>query len=302
MYVSRTYPSIVPYLKGIHQTLDGWREGRDNDGWRLTHAEIKAAKAKNDEIQYLYPKDAPSHVFPSTRLEDDVNCLISLFDSDLPKVRHVRSKYISLVLYGFSDASGSGFGSTITTNKGLKIRHGIWGNDSNSMSSNYKGLCNIVDTIESEVKSGLLNGTEMFIFTDNMVAESCFYKGTSHSRTLFNLVLRLRKAEMAAGMKLHVIHVAGTRMIHQGTDGVSRGNFLEGVMAGSNMLHFIPLNKNAFERSDTLKDWIKTWGPPNLKLNFLHPQDWFDRSHGLMGGSTNPENIWIPEYVKECNV
>ena len=36
VYVSRTYPAMTPYLKGIHQTLDGWREGRDEDGWRVT--------------------------------------------------------------------------------------------------------------------------------------------------------------------------------------------------------------------------------------------------------------------------
>ena len=159
------------------------------------------------------------------------------------------------------------------------------------MSSNYKELCNIVDTIEFDVKSDLLSGTKMFIFTDIIVVESCFYKGISYSRTLFDLVLRLRKAETRTGMKLHVIHVAGTRMIHQGTDGVSHGNLLEGVMAGSNMLHFIPLNQSAFDRSETLKDWVKTWGPPNLKLIFLQSQDWFDKSHGLVGGWLNSENI-----------
>ena len=121
MYVSRIYASMVPYLKDIHQTLDGWREGRDNDGWCLTYAEIKAAKDKDDEIQCLYPKDTSTHVIPSTRLEDDVNCLISLFDTAFPKARHVRSKHISLVFYGFSDASESDFGSTTSTNKGLKI-------------------------------------------------------------------------------------------------------------------------------------------------------------------------------------
>lgn len=44
VYVSRTYPAMTPYLKGIHQTLDGWREGRDEDGWRLTISEMKAVK------------------------------------------------------------------------------------------------------------------------------------------------------------------------------------------------------------------------------------------------------------------
>jgi hypothetical protein len=33
IYVTRTYISMVPYLKGIHLTLDSWRKGRDEDGW-----------------------------------------------------------------------------------------------------------------------------------------------------------------------------------------------------------------------------------------------------------------------------
>jgi hypothetical protein len=34
IYVSKTYPSMVPYLKEIHLTLDSWREGRGEDGWK----------------------------------------------------------------------------------------------------------------------------------------------------------------------------------------------------------------------------------------------------------------------------
>jgi hypothetical protein len=32
IYITQTYPLMVPYLKGIHQTLDGWRPNRDTDG------------------------------------------------------------------------------------------------------------------------------------------------------------------------------------------------------------------------------------------------------------------------------
>ena len=35
VYVARTYPSMVPYLKGIHATIDSWRPGRDCDGWKI---------------------------------------------------------------------------------------------------------------------------------------------------------------------------------------------------------------------------------------------------------------------------
>ena len=77
------------------------------------------------------------------------------------------------------------------------------------MSSNYRELRNLVETVEEEVFEGKINGSELFIFTDNAIAEGCYYKGTSQSRLLFNLVLGLRKAEQDGGLKLHVIHVSG---------------------------------------------------------------------------------------------
>jgi hypothetical protein len=37
-------------------------------------------------------------------------------------------------------------------------------------------------------------------------------------------VSRLRRVEMSKGLILHVVHVAGTRMIEEGADGGSRGD------------------------------------------------------------------------------
>ena len=50
IYVSRTYKAMVPYLKGLHQTLDGWRDWIDKDsGWKLQMREILAVKELGDE-------------------------------------------------------------------------------------------------------------------------------------------------------------------------------------------------------------------------------------------------------------
>ena len=38
--MSRTFTQMVPYLKGIHHTLESWRLGRDKDGWKLNKNEI----------------------------------------------------------------------------------------------------------------------------------------------------------------------------------------------------------------------------------------------------------------------
>ena len=37
IYVTRTYRSLVPYLKGIHHTLDSWRKEKDEDGCKISY-------------------------------------------------------------------------------------------------------------------------------------------------------------------------------------------------------------------------------------------------------------------------
>jgi hypothetical protein len=49
VYLSRTYPILTPYLKGIHLTLDSWRPCRKSDGWKLTLSEIRLALEENGQ-------------------------------------------------------------------------------------------------------------------------------------------------------------------------------------------------------------------------------------------------------------
>ena len=97
-------------------------------------------------------------------------------------------------------------------------------------SSNFREFQNQIETLELEHDSGNLDNLEVFVCTDNEVTEQAFYKGNSKSPQLFELVLRLRKLQQFAGCKLYVIHVAGTRMIEQGTDGLSRELLYEGLL------------------------------------------------------------------------
>lgn len=297
LYVTKTYPAMVPYLKGFHLTLDAWRPGRDTDGWRLTLAELreKFQQEEGFELEYASQnaKGAPESVHPSPRLHDDISTLLKLTAGESPPKRFVRSKLIVTACYGFGDASGSGFGSTISHDAGVRYRHGLWGRDINGKSSNYRELRNLVETIEDGVNDGTLDGAELFLFTDNTVAESAFYKGnTSSSKILFDLIVRLRTIEMTGSIKLWVIHVSGKRMIQQGADGLSRGNMLEGVMAGVPMLNFVPLSQSAIFRSPDIESWLSSWC--NLAPQTLTPEDWFFKGHGLTGGSFNEEKIWIP--------
>jgi hypothetical protein len=119
-----------------------------------------------------------------------------------------RRHQVHLLLYGFADASGGGLGSTVTIpGVGIRCRVGVWGKDNEGHSSNYKEFENVVMTIEEEACHGMLNGVSMYLFTDNALVEGALF----------------RKVQMSYDEVIIVSHVSGTRMVAQGTDGVSRG-------------------------------------------------------------------------------
>jgi hypothetical protein len=217
-----------------------------------------------------------------------------LFEPATPPRRPIRSRAVTTCVYGFADASGAGFGSSLRLPSGMiSYRYGLWGKDAEGSSSNCRELCNLVECLESESAAGHLIGHEMFMFTDNTTAEGSYYKGNSPSRPLFELVLHLRKLELLGHLMLHVIHVAGSRMITQGTDGLSQGDFSTGVMRGQSMIDFVPLHLSATVRSPDLLVWIQSWAPLST-ITPLSPTDWFTKGHSLCGGYRNSTGMWIP--------
>ena len=72
---------------------------------------------------------------------------------------------------------------------------------------------------------------------------------------------------------LGVVAWSGWRMIAQGSDGLSRGNMIEGVMKGKAMLEFVPLNKSAIQVHTELEEWIKSWLTDGQQAAVLTPED-----------------------------
>jgi len=92
------------------------------------------------------------------------------------------------------------------TPAGIKYTYGLWGSVLSSQSSNYREFRNLLELVDAEASDTFPSlaqlvtsverlvadappNMEMFLFTDNAVAEGAFYKGTSPSRALFDLVL-----------------------------------------------------------------------------------------------------------------
>jgi hypothetical protein len=224
IYVLRTYPAFTPYLKGLHLTLDSWRPNQDDEGWRVLNAIRHHHSVENVYGDDLTP---PTHVQGVPRLAGDLQALATLFQPTHPPRRLVRSTNVLVTLYGFADASAEGFGSTLMTPSGLQYRYGLWGRDLSHQSSNYQELRNLLDLVDLEmsdefpvledlllsvtilVTSSTLPVTELYLFTDNLVAEGAFFRGTSSNPKLFSLILWLRMLEMHHSLHLHVVHISG---------------------------------------------------------------------------------------------
>jgi hypothetical protein len=329
-HAARTYRWLNPYLKGLHLTIDGWRPDRDQEGYRIRPRknlgededgqldydegnlrvnESKIRQAEKDleagrEVDLnayrtrsregeAESTDAPETVKAVPRLKGDVDTLLEFVEGDSPAIQKCRVSSVAVALYLMGDASGVGFGSALWDDKGVQYEAGNWKKHWEEESSNFREASNLTARIENLGNSGELQDKELFVFTDNSSYEGTFYKG--HSKTspkLTELIRRLRVLERKYECLIHVIHIAGTRMKFSGVDGLSRGDFLEGIMSGSNPWDFIPLDTNANERTEgRVETWIRSWwyderGTPwtqvgndprhkPLELVALSPTDWF---------------------------
>jgi hypothetical protein len=204
----------------------------------------------------------------------------------------IRASAVAMVWYMFGDASGYGLSTTAwhkDLGEDIDVDVGTWTEETSKVtSSNWKEMNNFVVKLEDMVKKDQIpEGTELWLFTDNFVTERAYHRGTSSSPQLFNLVLRLRKLQMEGKLFLHLVWVAGTRMIEQGTDGGSRGDFTTGVLRGEAMLGYVPIHKSALERSDGLERWLLSWFGVD-QAETLGPDGWFHKAHG------NGTWIWHP--------
>ena len=67
VYVTRTYPAMVPYLKGFHLTIEMWRGGRDSEGWELKEGNAESVGSDWSVNSVSGRGDSPS----MTQVEDE---------------------------------------------------------------------------------------------------------------------------------------------------------------------------------------------------------------------------------------
>ena len=305
-HLAMVYDPIFPYLKGFHLTLASHLPKRDQDGWKMSdldwigHIENKIERGEytreqGDLMVGEGDADAPIMVTPVPRFYQCLEVLTTIFSNELPPIVQVRSTSCLIIIYGFLDASGSGFGSTLLVKGNIEYRIGTWSSSEDKNSSNWREFENLVCEVEQAAEKGWLDNNNIILATDNQVVEASLYKGNSTSIKLFGLVVRIKLVEMKYGVKIRVTHVSGTRMQAQGTDDVSRGSLKTGVAIGKEMIDYCPWGKSPMEVEPKLKPWIRTWA--GKKVIFLSPKDWFLRGHDIDGGHYNSKRFWYPNIV-----
>jgi hypothetical protein len=167
VYVMQAYPGMKPYLKGFHLSLESWRGGRDQDGWKREQGEnewdneedglemdaLKQGLMVQDGLVECSGERGKGPISGVTkavpRLKSDLEALLYLAEGVSSAIRQVRSGKCKMVVYGFGDALAAGFGATVDRpGRGLFGRIGVWGKDVEDESSNYRELRNLVETIE----------------------------------------------------------------------------------------------------------------------------------------------------------
>jgi hypothetical protein len=310
VYMSQCYEFMQPYMKGFHLSEDSWRPGRNAQGWKepgameatnrdeegYTDAMLEWVEgAPEEDLQPVVEPilEAPAVVEPVPRLMEDVRILSMFFEPPTPiQVISRPVEGASMVVYGGGDASGEGFGGQITPAGDVPLlRRGFWGSQGPGESSNWRELRNLIDTLEEEASIGRLTGKEVWLATDNSTAAYAYYKGSSSSALLHEMITELRLMTLRYNFVLHIYHIAGTRMIASGIDALSRGELhvseLENCTATIMPLHLSPL-----QRSESLKHWLDYWVKEPYKI--ATPDDWFYTAQqaGETGLDVEPQT-WV---------
>jgi hypothetical protein len=198
---------------------------------------------------------------------------------------------------GFGDASGKGVGPALQERKeaGISTRIGAWSWTEIEESSNWKEFTNCTEALEAEGIAGCLNQTLFYLFTDNSTVEFALYKGTSSSRKLWELVIRLYALQTKFSISIQVCHCSGLRMISSGGVGISRGQVNEGIMTGMPMTAYLPLQLSPLERSPDLRSWLHSW--LLTKAVILKPMDWFELGHDISSCRLDRDGFHRPTFT-----
>jgi hypothetical protein len=233
-HAAQTVKEFRPFLHGFYDTLNSWRPNAANKSveemWEGTdRSGVDEFDLEEPAVQYLQGEEFCAEVSDippvkaSEGLEADIHALMSLTSLPTPVERCIRHNAGRILIYGFTDASRTGGGASFERQlkeKNLTYWVSVWSAAEREESSNWKEFDKLVESLEEEAQGGGLKRTAVYMFTDNSTVEAAIHSGRSTSPRLRALVIRFLQLQMMNDCSVEVFHVAGTRMIAQGTDGI----------------------------------------------------------------------------------
>lgn len=128
-HLAMTYSILFPYLKVFHLVLAQHLAKRNDEGWKLTdnewvnfvnHKLSSGSWSQNKYDQYMINskrlyryEDHPLVVRAYPRFIQSISALTNFLSVDQPPIVLDRCFQVNMIIYGFSDASGTGSGSTL---------------------------------------------------------------------------------------------------------------------------------------------------------------------------------------------
>jgi hypothetical protein len=192
-YVVWTYMWLNLCIKGLHLTVDSWRPGRAEDGFKWTAKERRRKRYHGMEEEGLscqrefeddeilgtthntgMAKEAPETVIPVERYFRNLACLQDLTSSAEPLKQLYRAERQS-AFFVIGDASSKAKGNVIVELYGVDYESGAWNLKWREKSSNCREAKNLTDRLERLVADGALQNHEVFLITDNSAFEGAFY-------------------------------------------------------------------------------------------------------------------------------
>ena len=115
VYVTRTYPPMVPYLKGFHLSLEMWRGGGDAEGWKIKLS--KREETREKDVESIVSEGSLGSLDASRALARGTDCerastldhMITGTDEEAALGHKLRKKSVTVRCHG----PASGLTSTV---------------------------------------------------------------------------------------------------------------------------------------------------------------------------------------------
>jgi hypothetical protein len=205
---------------------------------------------------------------------------------DLDVGRRARALRSGSLIPSFGDGSGTGTGGTVNYDEDspLEMWMGTWNVCVLHHHSNWKEARTLLATLERAklYPSRDIRDTTFFYFTDNLVTYYITTAGASRSPELHSLVRQIKRLEIALGIQLEVVHIPGTSMIEQGTDGLSRGVWMSALQARHSQQEILSTIFEPIPYLPQIGEWAQSLVPELAHCRITH-QDW--------------RMVWVPRRV-----